>query len=329
MPEDQPLIPVFIPPLANVLAWAEKQQGSPLSSSEVEAIRDKAACIMMTLTDARKMEESRGFVDVNPKNVWADWHRLRPQMVGGYLPQIILCVPGGDDLRERCEPILKAEGVEYEFRSHDDHMQQAFRASSMAWPVFTPEDFGRIDAHTTVVYALSKPVTPANARATGLAFLQLGKRLLDAGGIAIKSESSGISHSRERWTQFADSAAQDPSNEWSALFRAYTVYPVGSKTDLYSCGMHLLGAPDLIISPSIMQATTRAGQTDAAAAAQLFGIFATYLLAECPVGQFASGHTFSVAKDAPRYRLMWEPCTGYAEDSHFFNPFGRWRFGSI
>jgi hypothetical protein len=59
---------------------------------------------------------------------------------------------------------------------------------------------------------------------------------------------------------------------------------------------------------------------------ELFRPFALYLLAECAEGTFGSGHTFSVSKGAPRYRVTWEPCTGYEEDDFFFNPFGRWRF---
>src|SRR6185369_17709765 len=102
MPETEPLIPVFVPALANVLALAEKNKGSPLSAAEVEAARDKSVCIMMPTLEAAEMDQSRGFIDVNPENCWADWHRLRTQMVGGYLPKIILCIPGDDHLRQRC-----------------------------------------------------------------------------------------------------------------------------------------------------------------------------------------------------------------------------------
>src|SRR5688572_13271542 len=111
MSGSEPLIPVFVPPLANVLAFAEKQKGSPLTAAEVEAARDNGVCIMMRAAHAARMDESRGFVDVNPENCWADWHRLRPQFVTGYLPKIILCIPGDDGLRERCEPILRDANV--------------------------------------------------------------------------------------------------------------------------------------------------------------------------------------------------------------------------
>jgi hypothetical protein len=92
------------------------------------------------------------------------------------------------------------------------------------------------------------------------------------------------------------------------------------------CGMHLLGAPDLIISHSAVKRSATAAQSVTSAAITLFRVFANYLLAECPVGKFASGHTFSIDRDAPRYRLIWDPCFGYPEDNFFFNPFGRWGF---
>jgi hypothetical protein len=324
------LIPVFMPPLANVLAHAEKQKGSPLTLAEVEKLRDESPCIMMQAADAGRMDETRGFVDVNPRNVWADWHRLRSQMVGGYLPRIVLCIPGGDDLQARCEAILKSANVEHEFRPHDAKMVKAFRSSSIAWPAFTSEDLAHIEAHAMVLYVVSGPVISGEARAVGLSFLNLGKRLLEAsGGIGIKSDSSGISHSRSRWVQFAESAARDPAHGWSALFHAYVVYPIGSETDLYSCGMHLLGAPDLIVDQATIEAAAKADKTPAAAAAELFRVFGMYLLMECRTGQFASGHTFSIERDAPRYRVIWEACAGYPEDSYFFNPFGRWRFTAM
>jgi len=327
MPEDQPLIPVFIPSLAAILANGERSKGSPLTAPEIEAIRDKAACIMMDQADAAKMDESRGYRDVNPQNCWVDWHRLRAQMTGGYLPKIVLCIPGNDSLRPNLEPLLRAENVEHEFRPHDPNMLRAFKSSSITWPQFTDEDLARIDGHSTVLYALSKNYTAAQAPAVARSFLSLGHRLLDAGGHAIKVESAGISHPATRWAELDDTAARGPDllQQWSALFHAYVVHPIGSKTDLYTCGMHLLGAPDLIISTDTLKHT--APNTDPARAAiQLFRSFALYLLAECQPGQFASGHTFRASQDAPRYRVTWEPCLDYPEDSFLFNPFGLWRF---
>ena len=326
MSDGNTLTPNFVPPLAAVLAMSEQKNGSPLTAAEVESIRDKSVCIMMERADVEKLAAARGYVDVNPDNAWADWHRLRAQMIGGYLPKIILCIPGDDDFRAKCEPLLKAENVEYEFRPHDPNLARAFKTASMSWPSIVPDEFRRIEAHTTVLYVLSKNFAAAEAAKTARAFLRVGRRLLGSGGIAIKVESSGIAHSRHRWTDFDDLIDRSSASFWHILFRTFVQLPIGSRSDLYSCGMHLLGAPDLIVSTSLMQTLMKPGQSVPAEAAGLFSIFGAYLIGECPVGKFASGHTFSCAADAPRYRMIWEPCEGYAEDTLFFNPFGRWRF---
>src|SRR4051794_19931364 len=126
------LIPVFMPSLAVVLAAAEGKKGSALTPAEIVSIRDKSPCIMMESAAAAKLAESRGYIDVNSENAWSDWHRLRVQISGnGYLPKIILCIPGDNDLRARCEPILKSEHIEYEFGQHDPRIVQAFKSSSI------------------------------------------------------------------------------------------------------------------------------------------------------------------------------------------------------
>jgi hypothetical protein len=94
--------------------------------------------------------------------------------------------------------------------------------------------------------------------------------------------------------------------------------PILGDDDYTSCGLHLLGQPDLIISRSLL--------SEADQVVNLFLTFALYLLSDCPAGQFTSGHTFRVDADSPRYRVAWEECVGYAEDDLFFNSFGRWRF---
>jgi hypothetical protein len=328
VPDEEKSIPVFMPPLAAILGAAESKKGSALSQAEVMAIRDTAPCMMMQPSHAQALAQSRGYVDVNPENYWADWHRLRVQMTGkGYLPKIVLCVPGGGDLRERCEPILSAAKIEYEYRGHDPTLVQAFRYSSVITRCFTQEDFERIGAHTTILFVLSKNVVAAEAPEVARSFVKLGWQLLEAGGIAIKCESAGVSHSPARWKSFYENA-ESGDQLWWALFNAYVVLPIGTEEEVYSCGMHLLGAPDLIISMAVIQNSVMEGESALTAAERLLRIFAIYLLSECPVGTFASGHTFSIDAQSPRYRLLWEPCTGYEEDDLFFNPFGRWRFVS-
>jgi hypothetical protein len=153
-----------------------------------------------------------------------------------------------------------------------------------------------------VLYVLSKNFGVAEAPGVARTFLTLGHRLLEAGGIAVKCKSSGISHSRARWLQCDQTANGTVHERFTALFNAYVQYPIGSATELYTCGMHLLGGPDLIISEPTLQICADAGEPTAFAVARLFRVFALYFFAECPVGGFVSGHTFSVDRGSPRFQ---------------------------
>lgn len=332
-PMSSDLIPVFVPSLGASLALAEKQKGRELTPEEIVELRDGGACIMMTPADAREMDLKRGYRDVDPPNCQADWRRLRTQLTGhGFLPKLVLCAPGGDALRAQTEPLLQQEGVEHEFCGPDVYLARSFEASICRLrPSLTPPDLATIGAHTTVLYTLSDHFTPQEAAAVGRRALRFGVQLLDAGAFAIKCESAGIAHAAARWRELAqrveagfggDDALSDDA--WAALYEAFVQLPIGDeRSEYYSCGMHLLGHPDLVVSAELLKGGNR---PPAYEAAHLFDIFASYLLTECGGKWFTAGHTFSVDAKAKRYRVLWERCTSYEEDDFFHNPFGRWRF---
>lgn len=71
------LLPVFVPALHPILLALESEQGKPLTRAQVEAARDKGACIMMTPRDAQKLERSRGYCDLDPELAWEQWQLVR------------------------------------------------------------------------------------------------------------------------------------------------------------------------------------------------------------------------------------------------------------
>jgi hypothetical protein len=77
-PDEEQLVPVFMPALVLLLLHAEKLKGEPLTEDEVLRIRDNAICVMTRVDVARKQDESRGYRDLDPENCWHDWqqHRL-------------------------------------------------------------------------------------------------------------------------------------------------------------------------------------------------------------------------------------------------------------
>jgi hypothetical protein len=327
--ETKPLVPVFIPSLAALLAHAESSKGMRLTETEALRVRNNAVCMMMAPDDAAKLAESRGYRDVEPENCWADWHRLRVQITGnGYLPKLILCILGDADLETRCRHLLDGEGIEHEWRERDDRMESAFPASVCRCdPSLMADDFARIVEHSRVLYLLSPNFTAEDGPNVGRRFLCLGRRLLEAGALAMKCESSGIAHGRARWHELARDA--EGADSWTALVRGYVQLPIWNGEDYHTCGLHLLGQPDLIVSGSVLREASDPTRDPAWTAVDLFRIFANYLLAECTPGRFASGHTFSPDAASPRFRVFWEDCTGYEEDEFFFNPFGRWRFAEF
>jgi len=317
---------MFIPPLANLLADAEQTKGSRLTEPEVESIRNIAYCQWMPRAEAMEMEGFRGFHDVEPENCWADWHRLRVSMTGkGLLPQIVLCVPGDVNLLSRARSILEADGIANEWREHDDKVGPAFEACARCFdPSLGAEDFASIADRAGVLYVLSKNFAPHQAPAVSRSYLELGRRLLEAGGLALKCESSGIGHGRSHWLELAEMA--DGPYSWYALFRAFVQHPIKNGDDSYTCGMHLLGQPELIVSNTLVLEAYGSAVDPVYQIVDLFRNVAVYLLGECPVGEFRSGQTISTAADAPSFQVRWEACTTYDEDHLFFNPYGRWRF---
>ncbi len=319
------LVPVFIPALGLILAQAEKLKGSRLTEEEVLAVRDKAVCIMMPPDRAREFAATRPR-DVHPDSCWPDWNRLRIQYTGnGFLPKMVLCLVGDDSFERSCRPLLEGQEFEAEWRGPDRRMVEAFQACACRRdPSLSQTDFMMIGKHSHVLYLVSKNFTADDAPGVAFKLLALGSRLLEAGAIAMKCESSGVAHSRERWLELAkDAQGETP---WLALWRAFVQLPIKAEDDIYSCGMHLLGQPDQIVSADLLTKAGHEPEELAGRTVELFATFGLYLLGECLPGQFTSGHTFSCDAQSPRFRVLWEECTGYDEDDFFFNPFGRWRF---
>jgi hypothetical protein len=71
------LRPVFIPALVALLTAAEEKAGRHLHREEVERLTSEVICMMMTHADAKKLERSRGYADLEPELAWRQWQVLR------------------------------------------------------------------------------------------------------------------------------------------------------------------------------------------------------------------------------------------------------------
>lgn len=74
---DEPLVIVAIPPLIALLNALETRKGAPLTEEEVIGARDKAVCMSMPLSEARRLAEARGYDDLDIDDAWEAWRAFR------------------------------------------------------------------------------------------------------------------------------------------------------------------------------------------------------------------------------------------------------------
>ena len=232
-------------------------------------------------------------------------------------PKIILCVPGmwkdhAEIVRAVAEKsggllligsILQETSTKLRFvvdiAEHDPMLARAFSIAGRG--TMDQADFEAIHQHRHAVYVVGDGGSPEQARA----MMRAAAGLLKAGGLGVKVESAGVAHSAATWDALLE------ADEPAALYHAF-VTMVGAENVYYSCGMHNIGSPDVYAPRSI----------PADEAAQVMEGFLLYLLYDKPA--LADGHTFSLAADAPRYRLQHTECTMFPPDDSFHNPYGIW-----
>lgn len=226
-------------------------------------------------------------------------------------PRIVLCLL--HDRPEVIEALCVDSGAytydaQYSDAGPDERMPRAFEHSwDRVCPSATAEDTAAILAHRNVSYALSRPLTPDTAQQLAADGLSLIARAFAEGARAVKCESSGIAHGRSQWLEFA--GRSDPAR----LYFSYVRRPIDADLRMYSCGMHLLGLPD----------TSVLGFPDREAS-RIIDLFSLYQLLDGGHRRLQPGHTFTPSPQDPPLTLDKVPCTGYAEDEFFYNPYGLW-----
>lgn len=222
---------------------------------------------------------------------WAD----RPELVeavarrsGGFLYAGVVMVEIGTEA-----------GFEVQFEPPDGRVENSFRIAGQGR--FTADQLAEIGGHRSVVYLLADGHGDAAARAIQRA----AAGLVRAGGFAVKVESAGNAHPGPAW--LALTASDRPFD----LYRSFVTL-VGGPDLYYSCGMHVFGLPDANMPTTV----------DPEEAARVMNRFHLYQMTEKP--KLADGHTFSMAADAPVYRMRSRRCTQFAPDDPFHNPYGMW-----
>ncbi|GAA3231756.1 hypothetical protein [Nonomuraea helvata] len=237
-------------------------------------------------------------------------------------PRHVLCVLGSGLGLSEMERIATGFGGfvldrEYSEAEPDPRMPEAFRNSMAA--SFDEADRAAVESHDTVGYLLSAPMMRDFAFDTSRRLLAAAAALLRSGAVAVKNESSGIAHGRDRWLALADQAA-DATDEAlaAALVAAWVKRPIYDGQVLYSCGMHLLGAPEVEIEVG----EEPPAQDRLLELVEHLDTLAIYLLTDPRAEEIEDGAGFRMTEDAPRWVLRTGACDRYDEDDLFFNPYG-------
>lgn len=235
------------------------------------------------------------------------------------VPQIVLGIPGqwptseaiGGQILASNDALFFAgallvdgrtgETVRVEVADPDPNLRRAFELSVSEH--LSPEDLEAIENHTYLLFLITKGGSLEAARSA----LLLGNDLLQAGGLALKVESSAIAHSKAGWT------ALSAQKTTLSVYEAFVTL-LKNQESYHSCGMHNLGFPDAAVSIEV----------PAAEAALLLQAFLQFMILESP--NFEEGSTFRQGQNKmPYYTLHMQPCTLYPEDDILFNPYGVWQ----
>lgn len=227
----------------------------------------------------------------------------------------VLCILHDDPLfvRDLCSSFPGFEyDEEYSGLGRDDRMVEAFSISdNTIRPTLSEVDKLSISEHQNVAYVLSPPLDIPEAMGESKKALSFVQNCFQIGARAVKCESSGLTHGKERWADLA-SNLDDPSQFWTWVRR-----PLIDKGIIYSCGMHLLGHPDVEIVGESVDASL-----------ELIDLFAMYIFVDRPGDRLKEGGTFSLSSESPRFRISKVACVRYEEDGFFYNPSGYWRLSS-
>ena len=159
----------------------------------------------------------------------------------------------------------------------------------------------QIDRCPQVIYLTSEE-TGYNAC---LQIARLAKIMLTIGGVAIKVESTGITHTRQKW--LANYGSDDVFEIYSLFVRL-----IEGEDYYYSCGMHNFGKADVAISLN----------EDIGLAIYVMNVFNYYRLTESPI--LLDGHIFQPDMGCPRYQMQWIEDVEETPNSYCYNPDGRW-----
>lgn len=224
---------------------------------------------------------------------WTDRRELTSALAlssvrnGGFLMAGVLLMDAKKGLH------FKAEMV-----GHDAGLQQVFHFAGR--DMLEPQLLDEIGKHTSTVYITTDTTGPASMRALASAVSDV----LNAGGLAVYIETTGLAHSKAAWLDMERRA--DELQDLYTLFVTHSVHE-----DVYtSFGMKNFGLPDVTAPTTI----------DPSYASTLIYMLNMYQIDTKPM--LSDGETYSIDVDEPYYVMSMMDDARFDEDNYFFNPSG-------
>jgi hypothetical protein len=168
-----------------------------------------------------------------------------------YMPRLVFCMLGNWDSFDTIRGIINEAGFIFDddesILENDDRMVNSFTVSvdrvnySMA-----DEEWNDIYSHKAVAYFYTPDVPHEEGlrSVAGRALILVKYLFQNLGVTALKCESAGIAHGRNRWIELSEKYTENGSID--ILYQAYVRRPLEGEYGLSSCGMHLLGYPDIL-----------------------------------------------------------------------------------
>ncbi|NVJ62065.1 MAG: hypothetical protein HWE27_16865 [Gammaproteobacteria bacterium] len=229
-------------------------------------------------------------------------------------PRHVICVLSSNqfEIRALC---AKYPGFiydeEYSHNHYEEGMVESFEASKdRLFPSFTDSDIQAIESHSAVNYILSPPMRKGEEVEVSKNALAFVADSFSFGALAVKGESSGIAHGKERWLELHEQT-NSPDKLHSVLYRAWVRLPISEEDKLYSVGMHLIGLKDTEIEVS-------------EDAVYDLDSFLLYLVVDQAEPNIKDGQSFSKNQESIIYFIKSKKCQRYEEDEFFYNPYGIW-----
>ncbi|MEX2213367.1 MAG: hypothetical protein WD768_04525 [Phycisphaeraceae bacterium] len=149
---------------------------------------------------------------------------------------------------------------------------------------------------------------PGGSLESAHAMMRAAAAILRAGGAGVFIDNSAKAHGSDDWHALTGDPEGGP-------FWAFVSF-VGSKRDIYTTGMHVLGYRDAIIPRSGDDELDRF----------LLGNFLGYSYRSGAV--LENGHVIA-GEGVPSFRIKAEACRTVPEGTSVFNPYGMWRLERV